>query len=126
MTKMTMPSYNFCMLVGYAEQIPLCKDLGNGRKCAEFTILIPGEKGSHKIFSMDSLAEDVARDVKPADMVICYGRATTEKSSGRVCLQIIRIENYGKDIDLQHMLPLDIIKSYTINVPEAGYHRIRG
>ena len=103
-----------------------CKELGNGRKCAGFSIRIPGEKGNYKIFAMDSLAEDVARDVKPAEMVICYGRATTEKASGRVCLQIIRIENYGKDVDLQHMLPLDIIKAYTIYVPEAGYHRIRG
>lgn len=126
MTRMTMPACNFCMLTGYAEQVPICKDLGNSRKCAEFFILIPGEKGNYKIFAMDSLAEEIARDVKPAEMVICYGRATTEKASGRVCLQIIRIENYGKDVELQHMLPLDIIKAYTINVPEAGYHRIRG
>lgn len=126
MTTMSLPACNFGMLVGYAEQIPEIQTLSSGVKCANFTMLIPKEKGSFHIFVTGSLAEEVVANVKPADMVICYGRITTLKSTGGICLQAIRVENYGKEIDLQYMQPLDIIKSYAINVPEAGYHRIRG
>lgn len=126
MTIMSLQACNFGMFAGYAEQIPEIQTLSNGVKCANFTMLIPREKGSFHIFVTGSLAEEVVANVKPADMVICYGRITTLKSTGGICLQAIRVENYGKEIDLQYMQPLDIIKSYAINVPEAGYHRIRG
>ena len=126
MTTMSLPACNFVMFAGYAEQIPEIQTLSNGVKCVNFIMLIPREKGSFHIYVTGSLAEEVAASVKPEDMVICYGRPKTLKSTGKICLQAIRVENYGKEIDLQYMQPLDIIKDYTINVPEAGYHRIRG
>ena len=126
MTTMNLPACNFGMFAGYAEQIPEIQTFGNGTNYADFTILIPKEKGNFHVFVTGSLAEEISASVKPEDMVICYGRTTTLKSTGKICLQAIRIENYGKEIDLQYMQPLDIIKNYTINVPEAGYHRIRG
>ena len=126
MTTMSLPACNFGIFAGYAEQVPEIRKFGNGTKCANFTVLIPREKGSFHIYVTGSLAEEIAANVKPEDMVICYGRTTTLKSTGKICLQAIRVENYGKYIDLQYMQPLDIIKNYTINVPEAGYHRIRG
>lgn len=126
MTTMSLQACNFGMFAGYAEQIPEIQTLSSGTKFANFTMLIPREKGSSHVFVTGSLAEEIAASVNPADMVICYGRTTTLKSTGGICLQAIRVENYGKEIDLQYMQPLDIIKNYTINVPEAGYHRIRG
>ena len=60
MTTMTLPAYNFCMLAGYAEMVPVCKKFSNGSKIAEITMLIPGERGSYQVFVTGSLAEEAA------------------------------------------------------------------
>lgn len=123
MTKMTMPSYNFCMLAGYAEMIPTCKNFSNETKIAEISMLIPGERGSYQAFVTGSLAEEVTRSVKPEDFLMCYGRGTSTKNGNKYCLQAIRVVNYGKDIDAEYLEPLQIINAYTMEIPEAGFHK---
>lgn len=124
MTKMTMPSYNFCMLAGYAEMIPTCKKFQNGSKIAEITMLIPGERGSYQVFVTGSLAEEVTHSVKPEDFLMCYGRGTSTKSGNKYCLQAIRVVNYGKNVDAEYLEPLQIIEPYTMEIPEAGFHKV--
>ena len=80
MTTMTLPTYNFCMLAGYAEMVPVCKKFQNGSKIAEISVLIPGERGSYQVFVTGSLAEEVTRAVRPEDFLMCYGRGTSTKS----------------------------------------------
>lgn len=124
MTTMTLPAYNFCMLAGYAEMIPVCKKLSNGSKIAEITMLIPGERGSYQVFVTGSLAEEVTRAVRPEDFLMCYGRGTSTKNGNKFCLQAIRVINYGKNVDAECLEPLQIINAYTMEIPEAGFHRM--
>ena len=123
MTTMTLPAYNFCMLAVYADMVPVCKKFQNGSKIAEISMLIPGERGSYQVFVTGSLAEEAARSIKPEDFIMCYGRGTSTKSGNKFCLQAIRVVNYGKDIDAEYLEPLQIINAYTMEIPEAGFHR---
>lgn len=124
MTTMTLPAYNFCMLAGYAETIPTCKNFQNGSKIAEISMLIPGERGSYQVFVTGSLDEEVTHSVKPEDFLMCYGRGTSTKNGNKFCLQAIRIMNYGKNVDAEYLEPLRIIEPYTMEIPEAGFHRM--
>lgn len=102
---------------------PICKSYKEGLKIAEISILVPGEKGSYKIFTTGSLAEEVTRSIKPEDFVMCYGRGTSTKSGNKFCLQAIRVVNYGKNVDAEYLEPLQIIEPYTMEIPEAGFHK---
>ena len=126
MKEIKLPAYNFGMFVGYAEMIPVCKTFKDGTKCAEISLLIPGEKGSYKVFVTGDLAEEVARGVKPEDLIIAYGRMMITKNDLRPCVHSVNVVNYGKDVDAQHMEALEVIKPYTIFVPAAGYHDNKG
>ena len=85
MTTMTLPAFNMSFLAGYVEMKPICKSYKEGLKIAEISILVPGEKGSYKIFTTGSLAEEVTRSIKPEDFVMCYGRGTSTKSGNKFC-----------------------------------------
>lgn len=124
MVALKMPAFNLCMLVGYAEQVPELHTLKNGSEFAEFSILVPGEIGSYKIYATGDLARAVATDVKPAEAVILFGRTTTMKGSGQICLQAVRAVNHGAEADLQHMDALAIVEGFNLQVPSVGYHRM--
>lgn len=124
MIALKMPAFNLCMLAGYAEQVPELHKLKNGGEYAEFSILVPGEIGSYKIYATGDLARAVATDVKPAEAVILYGRTTTIKNSGQICLQAVRAINHGAEADMQHMDALAIAEGFNLQVPSVGYHRI--
>lgn len=124
MVALKMPEFNLCMLVGYAEQVPELHRLKNGGEYAEFSILVPGETGSYKIYATGNLARTVAADLKPAEAVILYGRTTTTKSSGQICLQAVRAVNHGAEADLQHLDALTVAKGFSLQVPSVGYHRV--
>ena len=123
MTTMTLPAFNMSFLAGYVEMKPICKSYKEGLKIAEISILVPGEKGSYKIFTTGSLAEEVTRSIKPEEFVMCYGRGTSTKSGNKFCLQAIRVVNYGKNVDAEYLEPLQIIEPYTMEIPEAGFHK---
>lgn len=124
MVALKVPSCNLCMLAGYAEQVPELHTLKNGSEFAEFSILVPGEIGSYKIYATGDLARAVATDVKPAEAVILFGRTTTMKNTGQICLQAVRAINHGAEADLQHMDALAIAEGFNLQVPSVGYHRI--
>lgn len=124
MVALKMPAFNLCMLVGYAEQVPELHKLKNGGEFAEFSILVPGEIGGYKIYAVGDLAREIAADLKPAEAVILYGRTTTMKGSGQICLQAVRAVNYGAETDLQHLDALTVARGFSLQVPSAGYHRV--
>ena len=124
MVALKMPAFNLCMLVGYAEQVPELHKLKNGGEYAEFSILVPGETGSYKIYATGDLARAVAADLKPAEAVILFGRATTAKSSGQICLQAVRAINHGAEVDLQHLDALAIVEGFNLQIPSVGYRRV--
>lgn len=124
MKKLVLPAYNECRLVGYAEMVPICKTFGNDSSIAEFSILIPGEIGSFKIYTFGSLAKEVARSIQPADFLMCYGRGVSTNDEHKFALHSVRIVDYGTDVDAAQMEPLQIINAYTIDIPEAGFHRV--
>ena len=124
MIALKMPACNLCMLAGYVEQIPELHRLKDGSEFAEFSILVPGEIGSYKIYATGDLARAVVADLKPAEAVILFGRTTTTKDSGQICLQAIRTINHGAETDLQHMDALTIAEGFNLQVPSVGYHRI--
>ena len=124
MVALKVPSCNLCMLAGYVEQVPELHTLKNGSEFAEFSILVPGEVGSYKIYATGDLARAVAADLKPAEAVILYGRTTTMKNSGQICLQAVRAINHGTEADLQHLDALTVAKGFNIQVPSVGYHRV--
>lgn len=124
MVALKMPAFNLCMLAGYAEQVPELHKLKNGGEFAEFSILVPGEIGSYKIYATGDLARAVAADLKPAEAVILYGRTTTMKNTGQICLQVVRAVNHGVETDLQHLDTLAIVKGFNLQVPGMGYHRV--
>jgi hypothetical protein len=124
MVTLKMPAFNLCMLAGYAEQVPELHRLKNGNEFAEFSILVPGEIGSYKIYATGDLARAVAADLKPAEAVILFGRTTTAKGSGQICLQAVRAVNHGAEADLQHLDALTVAKGFNIQVPSVGYHRV--
>ena len=124
MIALKMPAFNLCMLAGYAEQVPELHKLKTGGEFAEFSILVPGEIGSYKIYATGDLARAVAADLKPAEAVILFGRTTTMKSSGQICLQAVRAVNHGTETDLQHMDTLAIVEGFNLQVPNVGYRRV--
>lgn len=124
MIALKMPAFNLCMLAGYAEQVPELHKLKNGGEFAEFSILVPGEIGSYKVYAVGDLARAVATDVKPAEAVILFGRTTTMKSSGQICLQAVRAINHGTETDLQHLDALTVAEGFNIQIPSVGYHRV--
>lgn len=124
MIALKMPAFNLCMLIGYAEQVPELHKLKNGGEYAEFSILVPGEIGSYKIYTVGDLAMKIAADLKPAEAVILFGRTTTVKNTGRICLQAVRAVNHGAEVDLQHLDALTIAKGFSLQVPSVGYHRV--
>lgn len=124
MVVLKMPSCNLCMLAGYAEQIPELHRLKDGNEFAEFSILVPGETGSYKIYATGDLARAVAADLKPAEAVILFGRTTTMKSTGKICLQAVRAVNHGAETDLQHLDALTVAEGFNIQIPSVGYHRV--
>lgn len=124
MVALKMPAFNLCMLVGYAEQVPELHKLKNGGEYAEFSILVPGETGSYKIYATGDLARVVVEDLKPAEAVILFGRTTTMKNTGKICLQAVRAINHGAEADLQHLDVLTVAKGFNIQVPSVGYHRV--
>ena len=124
MIALKMPAFNLCMLAGYAEQVPELHRLKNGGEFAEFSILVPGEIGSYKIYATGDLARAVVADLKPAEAVILFGRTTTMKGSGQICLQAVRAINHGTETDLQHLDTLTVAEGFNVQVPSVGYHRI--
>lgn len=124
MVALKMPAFNLCMLAGYAEQVPELHKLKNGGEYAEFSILVPGETGSYKIYATGDLARAVAEGLKPAEAVILFGRTTTAKGSGQICLQAVRAINHGAEADLQLLDALTVAKGFNIQVPSVGYHRV--
>lgn len=124
MTTMALPAFNSCMLAGYAEIKLICRTYKEGFKIAEISILVPGEKGSYKIFTTGDLAVESARQIKPEDFIMCFGRGTSTKSGNKFCIQALRIVDYGKEIDAENMEPLQIIDAHTREIPEAGFHRV--
>lgn len=124
MVALKMPAFNLCMLAGYAEQVPELHKLKNGSEFAEFSVLVPGEVGSYKIYATGDLARAVAADLKPAEAVILFGRTTTTKGSGQICLQAVRAINHGSETDLQHLDALTIAEGFNVQVPSVGYHRV--
>ena len=97
MTTMALPAFNSCMLAGYAEIKLICRTYKEGFKIAEISILVPGEKGSYKIFTTGDLAVESARQIKPEDFIMCFGRGTSTKSGNKFCIQALRIVDYGKE-----------------------------
>lgn len=83
-----------------------------------------GERGSYQVFATGSLASEVARGIKPEDFIMCYGRGTSTKNGNKFCLQAIRVVNYGKNVDAEYLEPLQIINPYTMEIPEAGFHKV--
>mgnify|MGYP004517261209 CR=1 FL=1 len=124
MVALKMPAFNLCMLVGYAEQVPELHKLKNGGEYAEFSILVPGETGSYKVYAIGDLTRAVVEDLKPAEAVILYGRTTTMKNTGQICLQAVRAINHGTETDLQHLDVLAVAEGFNIQVPSVGYHRV--
>lgn len=124
MIALKMPACNLCMLAGYVEQIPELHRLKDGSEFAEFSILVPGENGSYKIYATGDLARAVVADLKPADAVILFGRTTTMKNSGQICLQAVRAINHGAEADLQHMDALTIAEGFNLQIPSMGYSRV--
>lgn len=124
MTTMALPAFNSCMLAGYAEIKLICRTYKEGFKIAEISILVPGEKGSYKIFTTGDLAVESARQIKPEDFIMCFGRGTSTKSGNKFCIQALRIVDYGKEIDAENMEPLQIIDAHTMEIPEVGFHRV--
>ena len=124
MTTMALPAFNSCMLAGYAEIKLICRTYKEGFKIAEISILVPGEKGSYKIFTTGDLAVESARQIKPEDFIMCFGRGTSTKSGNKFCIQALRIVDYGKEIDAENMEPLQIIDAHPMEIPEAGFHRV--
>lgn len=124
MTTMALPAFNSCMLAGYAEIKLICRTYKEGFKIAEISILVPGEKGSYKIFTTGDLAVESARQIKPEDFIMCFGRGTSTKSGNKFCIQALRIVDYGKEIDAENMEPLQIIDAHTMEIPEDGFHRV--
>lgn len=124
MVALKMPAFNLCMLAGYAEQVPELHTLKNGSEFAEFSILVPGEVGSYKIYATGDLARAVVTDLKPTEAVILFGRTTTMKSSGQICLQAVRAVNHGTEADLQHLDTLTIMERFNLQIPSIGYHRV--
>ena len=124
MTTMALPAFNSCMLAGYAEIKLICRTYKEGFKIAEISILVPGEKGSYKIFTTGDLAVESARQIKPEDFIMCFGRGTSTKSGNKFCIQALRIVDYGKEIDAENMEPLQIIDAHTMEISEAGFHRV--
>lgn len=124
MVALKMPAFNLCMLAGYAEQVPELHRLKNGSEFAEFSILVPGEIGSYKVYAVGDLARAVAADLKPAEAVILFGRTTTMKNSGQICLQAVRAINHGAETDLQRLDALTVAEGFNIQIPSVGYHRM--
>lgn len=124
MVALKMPAFNLCMLAGYAEQVPELHKLKNGGEYAEFSVLVPGEIGSYKIYAVGDLARAVVEDLKPAEAVILYGRTTTVKNTGRICLQAARAVNHGAEVDLQHLDALAVAEGFDLQIPSVGYHRM--
>lgn len=124
MVALKMPAFNLCILAGYAEQIPELHRLKNGNEFAEFSILVPGETGSYKVYAVGDLARAVAADLKPAEAVILFGRTTTAKNSGQICLQAVRAINHGAEVDLQHLDALAVVEGFDLQIPSVGYHRM--
>lgn len=124
MVALKMPAFNLCMLAGYTEQVPELHRLKDGSEFAEFSILVPGEADSYKIYSTGDLARAVVEDLKPAEAVILYGRTTTMKNSGQICLQAVRAINHGVETDLQHMDALTTAEGFNLQIPSVGYHRV--
>ncbi|MFR8352821.1 MAG: hypothetical protein ACLVB1_09285 [Blautia obeum] len=87
-------------------------------------MLIPGERGSYQVFATGSLADEAARSIKPEDFIMCYGREYLDKKWKQICLQAIRVVNYGKNVDAEYLEPLQIINAYTMEISEAGFHRV--
>lgn len=100
MVALKMPAFNLCVLAGYVEQVPELHRLKNGNEFAEFSILVPGETGGYKVYAVGDLAKAVAADVKPAEAVILFGRTTTMKNIGKICLQAACAINHGTEADL--------------------------
>ncbi|MBC5741852.1 hypothetical protein H8Z79_15845 [Blautia sp. 2744] len=124
MVALKMPAFNLCILAGYAEQVPELHVLKNGNEFAEFSILVPGETGSYKIYATGDLVRAVVEDLKPAEAIILFGRTTTMKSSGQICLQAVRAINHGTETDLQHLDALAIVEGFNLQIPSVGYHRV--
>lgn len=124
MVALKMPAFNLCILVGYAEQVPELHMLKDGSEFAEFSILVPGEAGSYKIYATGDLARAVVEDLKPAEAVILFGRTTTMKNTGRICLQAVRAVNHGAETDLQHLDALTVAGGFNLQIPSVGYHRV--
>ena len=124
MVALKMPACNLCMLAGYAEQVPELHTLTDGNEYAEFSILVPGETGSYKIYATGDLARAVVEDLKPAEAVILFGRTTTMKDSGQICLQAVRAINHGTEADLRHLDALTIAEGFNLQIPSVGYYRM--
>ena len=49
--------------------------------------------------------------------------AHRQNPGNKFCLQAIRVVNYGKNVDAEYLEPLQIIEPYTMEIPEAGFHK---
>ena len=70
------------------------------------------------------LVQLAKKDPATAEVVILFGRTTTMKNTGQICLQAVRAINHGAEADLQHMDALAIVEGFNLQVPSVGYHRI--